>query len=260
MKPFGLALLDYYRGNLDATLTIYRDDGWEDEQPIRTFFRHPQDFELEKIALDLCRGHVLDVGAGAGIHSLFLQDRGLAVTAIDVSPEAVQIMRERGVADVHQGDILLFENGQFDTILMMGHGIGVVENIDGLNQFLNRVIRVLDRKGQVLLTSLDVQATDDPKHLAYQEQNLEAGRYFGEIRMRFKYGDHEGPPCGWLHIDPETLSDFASSANPLDGTMSGVGGGYKKSLELFLFPWLQAVGRGGDVEVAKEESGGKMDT
>ena len=207
MKPYGLALLDYHRGDLDAVLTIYRDDGRRDEIPIKTFFRQAQELELERIALDLCRGRILDVGAGTGIHSLFLQDKGLEVCAIDVSQEAVQIIVERGVEDVRQEDILSFDNGRFDTILMMGHGIGVVEDINGLNRFLTRVIRLLDQDGQVLLTSLDVQETNDPTHLRYQEQNLEAGRYFGEIRMRFKYKDCEGPLCGWLHIDPETLND-----------------------------------------------------
>ncbi len=211
MKPYGLALLDYHRGDLDAVLTIYRDDGRRDEIPIKTFFRQAQELELERIALDLCRGRILDVGAGTGIHSLFLQDKGLKVCAIDVSKEAVQIMLEKGVVDVRQEDILSFDNGQFDTILMMGHGIGVVEDINGLNRFLTSVIKLLNRDGQVLLTSLDVQETDDPTHLLYQEQNLEAGRYFGEIRMRFKYEDYNGPLCGWLHIDPETLSDYASA-------------------------------------------------
>lgn len=212
MKSFGLALLDYYNGNHDATLIIYRDDGWKDELPIKTFFRHAQEFELEKTALDLCNGNVLDVGAGTGVHSLFLQEKGIRVTAIDLSPEAVQIMKKRGVLDVHQADILSYENGQFDTILMMGHGIGVVENINGLVRFFNLLPKLLNRNGQVLLTSLDVQVTDNPAHLAYQEQNLESGRYFGEIRMSFAYGDNEDPTCRWLHIDPDTLINYASRA------------------------------------------------
>ena len=71
---------------------------------------------------------------------------------------------------------------------MMGHGISVVENINGLIQFLNLLPRLLNQNGQVLLTSLNVQETNNTTHLTYQEQNLEAGRYFGEVRMRFKYG------------------------------------------------------------------------
>ena len=213
MKPYGLALLDYHRGNLDSTFTICRDDGYVDELPAKTFFRQAQEWEIERIALDLCHGHVLDVGAGTGIHSLFLQEKGLKVCAIDVSPEVVLIMRERGVIDVRQDDIVSFENGWFDTILMMGHGIGVVEHIDGLNLFFNHIVKLLKPTSQILLTSVDVRTTNNKIHRAYHEQNRKAGRYFGEVRIRFQYKDNQGPFCGWLHIDPETLGNYASRTN-----------------------------------------------
>ena len=210
MKPYGLALSDYDKGNVSATLIIYRDDGRRDELPMSTFFRQPQEYELERTALDLCYGHVLDVGAGAGIHTLFLQERGSLVCAIDVSPEAVQIMQKRGVLDVRQADILSFEDGEFDTVIMMGHGIGVVENIRGLVSFLEYVPGLLKTNGQILLTSLDIRVTNDPTHLEYQKENLNSGRYFGEIRMQFEYRNMRGSLFGWLHIDAETLSSYAS--------------------------------------------------
>jgi len=210
MKPYGLALSDYDKGNRSATLIIYRDDGWREELPMSTFFRQPQEYDLEHTALDLCYGHVLDIGAGTGIHTLFLQERGVLVCAIDVSSEAVLIMRQRGVFDVRQADILSFENGEFDTVIMMGHGIGVVENIGGLISFLEHVPGLLKANGQILLTSLDIRVTNDPTHLEYQKRNLNSGRYFGEIRIQFEYRSIRGPLFGWLHIDAETLSSYAS--------------------------------------------------
>lgn len=210
MKPYGLALSDYERGNLSATLIIYRDDGWREELSASTFFRQPQEYELERTALDLCSGHVLDVGAGTGVHTLFLQERGTPVCAIDISTEAVQIMKRRGVLDVRRADILSFEDGEFDTVIMMGHGIGVVGNIRGLVSFLERVPELLKANGQILLTSLDVRGTGDPTHLEYQQQNLNSGRYFGEVRLQFAYRGMRGPSFGWLHIDAETLRSYAS--------------------------------------------------
>jgi 2-polyprenyl-3-methyl-5-hydroxy-6-metoxy-1,4-benzoquinol methylase len=187
MKPYGLAISDYDKGNISATLIIYWDDGRKDELPMSAFFRQPQEYDLERTALDLCYGHVLDVGAGTGIHTLFLQERGVLVCAIDICSEAVLIMLKRGVSDVRQADILSFEDGEFNTIIMMGHGIGVVENIGGLVSFLEHVPGLLKANGQILLTSLDIRVTSDPTHLEYQKQNINSGRYFGEIRMQFEY-------------------------------------------------------------------------
>lgn len=209
MKPYGLALSDYDKGNISATLIIYRDDGRKDELPMSTFFRQPQEYDLERTALNLCYGHVLDISAGTGIHTLFLQERGVLVCAIDICSEAVLIMQKRGVSDVRQADILLFEDGKFDTVIMMGHGIGVVENIRGLVSFLEHIPRLLKPNGQILLTSLDIRITNDPVHLEYQKRNLSSGRYFGEIRMQFEYKSIRGPLFGWLHIDAETLSCYA---------------------------------------------------
>ena len=212
MKLFGQALLDYHKGDHEAAITLLRDDGHRTPQLIKIFFREVQEYPLEKIALDLSYGRVLDVGAGSGLHSLFLQDKGLNVTSIDISPEAVQVMRERGVVNVHLAEIMSFEEGQYDTILMMGNNIGLAETVDGLSQFLQHISNLLNHGGQVLLTSMDDRFSDDVIGIKYGEQNLESGRYFGEIRMKVIYKGMEGPVFGWMRIDPETLSEYALSA------------------------------------------------
>jgi len=136
MTPYGRALLAFMNGETDAEVLVVRDDGMQETIPMSLFFRKEADFsELERIALSLCRGRVLDIGTGAGASSLILQDRGLDVTAIDISSEAVKVSAERGVASVSCADIFQFQGGPFDTLLMLGHGIGMVETIQGLDRF-----------------------------------------------------------------------------------------------------------------------------
>ena len=210
MEPYGQSLLDFFNGNIPAKVVVNRDDGFTGDLLASVFFRKPSEFSpLEQMAMKLCSGWVLDVGAGAGCHSLELQDRGRRVLAIDVSPHAIEIMSKRGVKETQHVDVFEIHKGTFDTLLMMMHGIGMVEDLSGLDRFLCHAHKLLKPDGQIVFDSLDVRCTDDPRHLAYHEANRRAGRYFGEIRMRFEYKGQIGPFFGWLHVDPETLIDHA---------------------------------------------------
>ena len=214
MSLHGKALLDYYNGDRTAEIIVRRDDGLETKMPVSIFFRSQAELlPGEAEAINQSRGHVLDIGAGSGIHSLILQSRGMTVTAIDIDPNAVDIMIRQGLQDVHCVDIMKFQGGPFDTLLMLGHGIGMVENIKGLNRFLDHAVSLIRHDGQLIINSVDVRQTDNPAHLKYHEANYLAGRYIGEIRIQFKYNNESGPFCGWLHIDPQTLQRQAELKN-----------------------------------------------
>lgn len=212
MKPYGLALIDFYNGDAEATFRIIRDDGYIDLLPVSTFFRVSTDIIIDKIALKNCRGRVLDVGAGTGLHSLYLQSQGLSVCAIDISPEACEIMRKQGLAEVHCVDISDFKAEPFDTLLMLGRSIGMVENLTGLDYFLTDIHRLVKPEGQIIFNSVDVSCTSNPAHLTYHEANRRAGHYIGEIRMNFEYRGIKGPILGWLHVDSEKLAEHAAKA------------------------------------------------
>lgn len=213
MEPFGRALLDYHEGRTSSVLYVHRDDGLVEELPIAMFFRAPAQFtEDEQRILECCRSPVLDLGAGAGCHSLALQERGLRVTAIDISPQAVEVMTQRGIQDARNADAFDFGGGPFATILMAGRAVCMAGTLSGLDRLFIRIRRLLAPNGQVLLDSLDVRKTQDPRHLAYQDASRQAGRYVGEIRCHFEYGEHRGKEFSILHVDPDTLADHAARA------------------------------------------------
>ena len=136
--PLGEALYDYYHGRLAACITV-RSNVEEDRQiPVGAFFREKNKFPyLEKKALKHCKGKVLDVGAGAGTHALYLQNKGLEVDALDISTKAVSVMQSRGVKNAYAADIFSFKTtAQYDTILLMMNGIGIAGTLDGLRKLL----------------------------------------------------------------------------------------------------------------------------
>jgi SAM-dependent methyltransferase len=228
MEPYGMAILAFFDGDTNAELLLRRDDGQELPLPVSHFFRDAYEFTpIDRAALDLCKGHVLDVGAGTGLHSLALQKEGLPVTAIDLNSQAVRIMKKRGVEDAHRADVFEFRGGPFDTILMMGHGLGIVETIDGLDRFLVHTRSLVSEHGQLLLDSLDVRVSDDPSNVAYLEANQRAGRYFGEIRLQVEFQGKTGPYYCWLHVDAEMLKQRAAAAGWLcDVILQGEHGDY----------------------------------
>jgi SAM-dependent methyltransferase len=188
---------------VDAEVIVRDEDGGEERTPASVFFRRPEEFSaLDEAALALCRGRVLDVGAGAGCHSLALQARGVAVTALDVAPEAVEVMRQRGVRDARCGDIFTFAGERFDTLLLLMNGIGLVGTIARLDWFLQDVPRLLAHGGQILLDSFDPGPPDTPH----------SDKYVGEMRFQLEYQDVRGAMYEFVFLDFETLRRHAETA------------------------------------------------
>ncbi|KKN06292.1 hypothetical protein LCGC14_1078740 [marine sediment metagenome] len=207
MEPFGLALEDFVNGNKNATVIFHRDDGLKDEYSISTCFRTFREFSsIEKLAITLCRGKILDIGAGVGPHSLKLQDLGFEIYSIDICPQACEIMRERDLKNVKCTTIYNIQEKIFDTFLLMGRSIGFVEDLKGLKKFLHYSKKLLHPDGIILLDSLDLRLTERPEHLAYQARNLKLGRYIGEIELQMEYKGYLGEPFKLLHVDPDTLN------------------------------------------------------
>lgn len=210
--PLGRALLDYHLGDREAALVV-RSNLWEDETtPAEEFYR-PDGArlpEIERRALQLCRGRILDLGAGAGRHALELQRLGFEVTAIDILPQAVRIMRDRGVRDARLGDLDAVSGEHFDTILLLMHGLGLVGTISGLLVFLERIRRVLADGGRILCDSADLGAVM-PARAA--EHRLNGHGYFGEVTFELHYGDLVGAPYPWLFADHRTLARSADAAD-----------------------------------------------
>lgn len=202
-------MLDYWHGDADAAYTIHRDDGWSQLVPVAAVFAGQPFNPIEQLALDRATGRVLDVGAGVGRHSLVLQSRLRQVTSIEIEPALVSIMSERGVRDVMAESVFTLTSREFDTVLMLMNGFGLVGTLSGAAAFFEHARSLLSREGQILCDSLDVRQTTNATHLAYQEANQRDGRPAGQMRFWIEYRGRRGEAFDWLHLDFETLREHA---------------------------------------------------
>lgn len=206
--PMGRAISDYYHTGKAGKLRVLSSMFYEDEIPVATLFRDFGEMPVqEQKAIELCRGKVLDVGAGSGCHSIVLKERGIEATAIDISVLSVEVMKERGI---DARNINFFDetfNEKFDTILLAMNGIGIVGKIERLPMFFRSIKRLLAPGGQVLLDSSDIRYVfiDEDGGM---DIDLAAG-YYGEIDYKMRYKNITGTPFDWLYIDFDTLQMYA---------------------------------------------------
>lgn len=206
--PMGAAIYDYYKTGQAGTLVVHSSMFEDDEIPVEGLFRELEDMPpLEQRALEVAQGRILDVGAGAGCHSLALQKMGKTVTAIDISPLSVSVMKDRGV-DARQVNFYdeSFDE-TFDTVLMLMNGTGIIGNLDNIPEFFNRLRKLLNPDGSVLIDSSDL------RYLFEEEDGSLmidlADEYYGLLDYQMEYKDVLGEPFDWLYLDFETLAFYA---------------------------------------------------
>lgn len=206
MDIYGQALLDQYRGKLKGKLWLYNSYGHPEDMPVDIFFRPEADMpEMEIIAMDLCRGKTLDIGAGVGSHALILQSKGIDVTALEISAKACEIMKHRGVKKVLNKDILQYDTEKFNTILMLMNGIGICQDISGLQYFLDYIKKLLLPSGQLIFDSSDIA-------YLYKPNDFVSTKYYGEISFQYEYQKVKGKWFKWLYIDFPKLKVMAEQS------------------------------------------------
>jgi SAM-dependent methyltransferase len=189
----------------DVAVTVRNDFGQTEEIHASFFFRTEEAFEeWESIALGRCGPRVLDIGAGVGAHALVLQKRGHEVTALDLIPEAVRIMRERGVEDAREGSLFdVPPERVYDTVTLLMNGSMIAETLSGLDRLLRAAATVLEPKGALILDSTDLR--DD----SHTEVAGGDDPYIGELHYQLSVGEDVGEVFPQLFVDPDTLDTRA---------------------------------------------------
>lgn len=206
--PFGKGLMAYYRGD-KPVYRSRRDDDYVQEGTFEAYFSEYKDWaKCEKKALKYVRGKVLDIGCGAGRHSLWLQRKGFEVTAVDISRLAVEVAKLRGVKDCLMGSALKlsFTRRSFDTVLLLGINFGVAGGVEATKKMVRDFHDIANGNGRIIASCRDPYETNNPAHLKYHELNRERGRSAGHITFRVENKKEVG---GWLNLLIVSLEEMA---------------------------------------------------
>ena len=207
----GKALLDYHNGNYSEDISTATNISDDDELPLPYLFRSFAEMpKLEQRALKECRGTILDVGCGAGSHSLWLQENGLKVKAIDISEGAIEVAKARGVKNAVKANILDVTEESYETILLLMNGTGIFETVEKTAKYLQHLKSILAPNGQLLIDSSDLQYMYDRNDDGSIWVPME--RYYGELKFTMSYKGETTSSFPWLYMD-EALFKRLAEAN-----------------------------------------------
>lgn len=207
---FGKAMYDFQTNNSPENIITETSISEEDEMSVDYLFRSYNEMpKIEQKALQLANGKILDVGCGAGSHSLSLQnDRNLEVTSIDISEKAIETCKLRGVKNAKVQNILDFEGEKFDTIIVLMNGVGIFGKLENCNKYLSKLKSLLNEGGQILLDSSDIiyMFDEDEDGGKWIPSN---NNYYGELVFNVSYKGEKEEPFNWLYLDYNTLQNAA---------------------------------------------------
>jgi len=207
---FGKALLDYHNGNYSNDIITSTSISTEDVLPLPYLFRNFKDMPLlEQMALSSSYGKILDIGCGAGSHSLYLQNKGHDVKAIDISKGAIEVSKQRGVIKTELLNIL-DEKETFDTLLLLMNGSGIFKTLAQAPEYLKHLKKLMHKNGQILLDSSDIKYMYEDDDSGYWvDLNSD---YYGELDYFIFYNGQKEEPLAWLYLDFETLYELSFQA------------------------------------------------
>ena len=215
---YGQQLLAQYLSGTQSAEIIERSDRYIDTGSAPgTYFLEYRDWSpLERRAIKLAHGKILDIGCGAGRHALYLQFNGFDVTGIDNSPGAIKVCKLRGlkkalvrsITDVDQ-----FKPDSFDTVLMLGNNFGLFGSAPRARRILRQLYRVTTPTARIIAATFNPYRTDDPHHLQYHRRNKSRGRMGGQIRMRVRFWHAIGEWFDYLFVAPEEMESIISATD-----------------------------------------------
>lgn len=206
--PIGQAILDFSSNGKAEDIVVASDLCDDDFIPTSYLFRSFDEMPiLEKTALEACQGKVLDIGAAAGCHALYLQSKGFDVKAIDTSKGAVDYLVSKGIA-ARTLNFYDLKDEKYDTLLLLMNGIGIAGVLEGVENFLMQAKSLITETGKILIDSTDIQYLyEDEDGSVWVDLNT---AYYGNFKYQMRYKEQTSEWFDWLYLDAQKFHEIAT--------------------------------------------------
>jgi len=207
---FGQMIWAYYKGR-EVFEIVERDDSYIDAYSPKRYFSDYENWHLiEQKSMEFVKGRVLDIGCGAGRHSLYLQRKGFDVLGIDNSPLTIKVCNLRGLekAKLMSIEDINFKPNSFDEIIMMGNNFGLFGSFKKARKLLKEFHEMTSENASIIADTRDPYKTDNPDHLEYHRLNKERGRMGGQVRIRIRFGKHVGRWFDYLMVSKKEMEEI----------------------------------------------------
>ncbi len=209
---YGQEVWYHYNGKKSFEI-VEREDGYFDvSSGAPTYFSDYEQWgEHLKQGIEFAKGRILDIGCGAGRHSLYLQSKGFDVTGIDISPLAVKVSRLRGLKKAKVMSITeigKFKTHSFDTILMLGNNFGLFGDFRSSRLLLKKLSKITSPNAVIITESNDPYKTENPFHIEYQKTNRKRGRMSGQMRIRIRFMKYVGRWFDYLIVSRQEMKEI----------------------------------------------------
>lgn len=206
----GHAVFDAFSGKYGFEV-VEREDGYIVGGNTAQYFEdYKKWLPHEKQAVKFAKGKILDIGCGAGRHSLYLQSKGFDITGIDISPLLIEVCKKRGIKNA---EVLSIEkvdklNQRFDTLLLLGNNFGLLQNFKKSRQLLKKLYAISTDNALIIAESSDPYKTEEKANLAYQKLNLKRGRMAGQRKIRIRYRNFTSDWSDYLGVSKKEMEEI----------------------------------------------------
>lgn len=202
--PFSQALHDYQFDEMRSPL-LYRRGEETREVEI--------DFYFDAVTAEgswlesWVDGPLLDMGAGAGRHSLYFQDQ-FETVAIEQNEALVEVLRDRGVTDARRVNMFelpdAFEEDRFRSAIAFGTQVGLSRSMRGLEQFLDDLAYVTAPDATAVIDGYDPEHEKTTEKLDYYEDPANGLAY---RLLQVEYDGTLGEPWLYRLFTPERVRE-----------------------------------------------------